>query len=155
MFLVYCAECLSTPYFPWEGFGRPSESLIRCYSGVRADNFCWFLQCFATYCYCSWLIRVSTFLVHRAEHFSTPHYHYSGVPANIFGDFCNFLRPNDTLGGWKGSQPSRLFLPNNLVCNTCHQRALGGHRRHYSIITVVSLRTFLVIFAIFCVPMVL
>ena len=33
-------------------------------------------------------------------------YHYSGEPANIFGDFCNFVRPNGTLGGWNGSQPS-------------------------------------------------
>ena len=38
---------------------------------------------------------------------------------------------------------------------TCHQRAVGAHQSHYSIITVVSFRTFLVIFAILCVPMVL
>ena len=33
-------------------------------------------------------------------------YHYSGEPANIFGDFCILLRLNGTQGDWQGSQPS-------------------------------------------------
>ena len=32
-------------------------------------------------------------------------YHYSGVPVVVFGDFCNFVRPNGTLGGFNWSQP--------------------------------------------------
>ena len=33
-------------------------------------------------------------------------HHDGGVGANHFYDFCNFLRPNVTLGGGKVSQPS-------------------------------------------------
>ena len=33
-------------------------------------------------------------------------HHKGGVRANQFYDFCNFLGPNGTLGGWKVSQPS-------------------------------------------------
>ena len=58
-------------------------------------------------------------------------YHYSGEPANIFGDFCILLRLNGTQGDWQGSQPSLLFLPNILVSNTCHQGAWEGHPSHF------------------------
>ena len=66
------------------------------------------------------LVSVSTYLNFCAEHFETQKlppegfgrsselsFNYNSVVgANIFGDFCNFLRPNGTLGDWKVSQPS-------------------------------------------------
>ena len=79
-------------------------------------------------------------------------YHYSGEPANIFGDFCILLRLNGTQGDWQGSQPSWLFLPIILVYNTCQQGAWQGHPRHFPIIMVVSKRTNFIIFAIFASP---
>ena len=82
-------------------------------------------------------------------------HHDGGVGANFFGDFCDFVRPNGTLGGQQGSKPSQLFLTNILVCNTCHQGAQEGHSSHFYIMTVVSERNFFMIFAIFCIPMVL
>ena len=67
-----------------------------------------------------WLEWVSNFMIFPAEQFDmqylppggygrsseTLFYHYSGEPANTFGDFCNFMRLNGTLGGWNGFQPS-------------------------------------------------
>ena len=109
---------------------------------VTFRTFLVFLQYFASQWYFGWLEWVSTFPINPAERFGMQYlppggcgrsseslfYHYSGEPANIFGDFCNFVRPNGTLGGWNGSQPSPLFLPNNLVCNTCHQGSMEGLR---------------------------
>ena len=126
------------------------------------EHFWWFLQFCASQWYLRWLEWVSTLTIFPAKHFGMPYlppeglgrwseslfYHNSCVSSIIFGDFCNFVRPNGTLGGWNGSQPSWFFLPNDLVCHTCHQRAWKGDRSHYSIITLVSLWTFLVIFAI-------
>ena len=104
------------------------------------EHFWWFLQFCASQWYFRWLEWVSTFMIFPAKRFGMPYlppeglerwseslfYHYIGVPVNIFGDFCNFVRPYGTLGGWNGSQPSRFFLPSGLVCNTWHQGALEG-----------------------------
>ena len=102
------------------------------------EHFCWFLHFFASQWYPKWLECVSTFTILPADRFGMQYLppegfwrsseslfcHHGGFPANIFSDFCNFLRPNGTLSGWNVSQPSRFFLPNDLVCNTCHQGAL-------------------------------
>ena len=58
---------------------------------------------------------VSTFLIFHGDHFSMQYlgrslksfcHHDFGVRVNQFYEFCNFLRPDGTLGGWKVSQPS-------------------------------------------------
>ena len=69
--------------------------------------------------YSRWLESVLTLVFFHSDNFGMRYlppgglgrsreslfYHYSGVPAVVFGDFCNFVCPNGTLGGWNGSQP--------------------------------------------------
>ena len=91
-----------------------SESFFHHDGGVRASNF---------YDFCYFLCRNGTLggwkvsqpsLFFCGERFGRLYlppgglgrssesffHHDSGVRANHFCDFCNFLRPNGTLGGW-------------------------------------------------------
>ena len=75
---------------------------------------------FASRWYPRWLESLPTFLIFHGDHFGMPYlppgvlgrssesflHHNGGVKANHLYDFCNFLRPDGTLGGWKVSQPS-------------------------------------------------
>ena len=111
-FLVHPTEHFCTTNLPPVSNGRSSESLFYHYSDV-GGHFWWFLKCFASHCYLSWLVRVSMILVHRAEHFSTPYMaqgflghvdHFSimimvpGQTCSVF--FLQFLRHTATEIGW-------------------------------------------------------
>ena len=107
------------PYLPPGGLGRSSESLLNHNGGVKVNHFMIF-AIFASWWYPGWLKSLPTFLIFHGDHFGMPYlppgvlgrssesflHHNGGVKANHLYDFCNFLRPDGTLGGWKVSQPS-------------------------------------------------
>ena len=122
------------------GLWEVIQVIILSLQWCPSEHFWCFLQYFASQWYSRWLDWVSTFMIFPAKRFGMPYlppeglgrwseslfYHYSGEPANIFSDFCYFVHPYGTLGGRNGSQPSRFFLPNDLVCNTWHLGAPEG-----------------------------
>ena len=98
---------------PPEDFGRFSE-LLYCHDGsVRANIFAIFVSIW----YPRWLESLSTFPIIPGQRFGMLYLppgglrrssqsffrHDGGVGANHFYDFCIFLRPNGTPGGWKVS----------------------------------------------------
>ena len=78
----------------------------------KRTNFIIFVI-FATPWYSRWLESLSTFLIFHGDRFGMPYlpprglgrssesffHHKGGVRANKFYDFCNFLRPDGTIGG--------------------------------------------------------
>ena len=143
--------------------------IIQLWRWCRSEYIWRFVKFFVPQWYPMWLVGVSTFVNFHGDHFSMQYlppvglgrssesffHHDSGVRMIQFYEFCNFLRPHGTLGGWKVSQPSKFFMGIISVCHTCHQGAWEGHPSHFSIIRVVSERTNFMIFAIFRVPMIL
>ena len=156
-------KCLNLRDFSWRSFwyailatrgpGKVIWVIFPSQGWCWSEPILWFLQFLGSQWYPRLYKSLSTFLIFHGNHFGMPYlpprglgrssesffHQRSGVRANHFCDFCNFLCPNGTLGGWKGSLPSGLFLPKVFVCYTCHQGAWEGHQNHYSIITVGSL----------------
>ena len=115
--VIFRGERFGRLYLPPGGLGRSSESFFHHDGGFRANHFCDFCNFFASQWYSRWWESVSTFVIFCGERFGMQYlppgglgrssesffHHDGGVRVNHFYDFCNFLRTDGTLGGWKVS----------------------------------------------------